>query len=229
MGNEETKDIFSGYFPFWGSLTGEQQGLLRASVRERTYKKGTTIHNGSEDCIGLLLVKSGQIRVYTVSDEGKELTLYRLFERDMCLFSASCIFQSIQFDVTVSAELDSDVFIVPSPLYKSLMETSIAVANYTNELMASHFSEVMWLMDKVMNKKLDSRLSAFLIEESVLTGSKTINITHEQIAGHLGSIREVVTRMLNYLASEGMVSLGRGSVTLVDMKRLASLAGATMR
>jgi CRP/FNR family transcriptional regulator len=220
---------FNEYFPFWGNLTKEQQSLLLSSVHKRAYKKGTVIHNGSEDCIGLLLVKSGQIRVYTVSDEGKELTLYRLFERDMCLFSASCIFQSIQFDVTVSAELDSEIYIVPSPLYKSLMESSVAVANYTNELMASHFSEVMWLMDKVMNKKLDSRLAAFLLEESTLTGSKTLNITHEQIANHLGSIREVVTRMLNYLSSEGMVSLERGSVTIVDTNRLAFLAGTLIK
>ncbi len=219
----------SGYIPFWSKLTAEQQGLLAASTRKRVYKKGSSIHNSEEDCIGLLIVDSGRIRVFTISDEGKELTLYRLFERDMCLFSASCVLSGIQFDVSVSAELDSVVYVVPSALYKSLMSSSIAAANYTNELMASHFSEVMWLMDKVQNKKLDTRLAAFLLEESELAGSPTINITHEQIANHLGSIREVVTRMLNYLAGEGLVLLGRGSVTISDISRLTELAAASRR
>lgn len=217
------------YFPFWASLGEGQKSLLASNLQERCYKKGTNIHSGGDDCIGLLLVKSGQIRVYTVSDEGKEMTLYRLFERDMCLFSASCIIQSIQFDVSVSAELDSEVFIIPASLYARLMEETAAVANYTNELMASHFSEVMWLMDKVMNKKLDTRLAAFLLEESELCGSDTLEITHEQIANHLGSLREVVSRMLKYLAGEGMVTLGRGSIALADRRRLETLAAPSRR
>lgn len=217
------------YFPFWDSLSDEQKRKLESSVQERFYKKGDTIHNGSEDCIGLLLVLSGQIRVYTMSDEGKEITLYRLLERDMCLFSASCIIRSIEFDVLVSAELDSTVYIIPPVLYRSLMESSAPVANYTNELMASHFSEVMWLMDKLLSKKLDSRLAAFLLEESGLSGSDVLTITHEQIAGHLGSLREVVSRILKYLESEGMIRLGRGSITLTDKARLSALGSPSMR
>lgn len=217
------------YLPFWKDLSEDQRSLLQNSARERSYKKGEILHGGSEDCVGLVLVKRGQLRVYTVSDEGKELTLYRLFERDMCLFSASCVLPSVQFDIMVLAEADSEVYMIPPLLYRTLMDSSISVANYTNELMASHFSEVMWLMDKIMNKKLDSRLAAFLLEERELVGSDTIKITHEQIANHLGSIREVVTRVLNYLCSEGMVRLGRGSILLTDLKRLAELAESSRR
>lgn len=217
------------YFPFWGALDDAQRALIAANLKERCYKKGTNIHSGADDCIGLLLIKSGQVRVYTVSDEGKELTLYRLFERDMCLFSASCIIRSIQFDVSVAAELDTEAYVIPAPLYQRLMSQSTAVANYTNQLMATHFSEVMWLMDKVMNKKLDSRLAALLLEEAELRGTDTLEITHEQIANHLGSLREVVSRLLKYLSGEGMVSLGRGSITLTDRERLGALAAPSMR
>lgn len=217
------------YFPFWSGLGEEQRRLLEGSAQMRRYKKGGAIHNGADDCIGLLLVIVGQIRVYTISDEGKEITLYRLFERDMCLFSASCIIQSIQFDVFVSAELDCEVCIIPPQLYRSLMESSAAVSNYTNELMASHFSEVMWLMDKLLSKKLDSRLAAFLIEERGLAASDTLSITHEQIANHLGSLREVISRLLKYLEADGMLSLGRGSITLTDIGRLRELARPSMK
>lgn len=222
-------ESFSDYFPVWDKLSDAQRSALMSSVVLRHYEKGSTIHSGSDDCIGLLVVKSGQIRVYTLSDEGKELTLYRLLPHDMCLFSASCVMPSIQFDVMVSAELDSSVYVVPAKGYKTLMEQSAAVANYTNELMASHFSEVMWLMDQILNKRMDSRLAAFLLEESRLNSDTVLKITHERIAGHLGSIREVITRILRYFQEEGLVRLGRGSIRLTDIKRLEKLARDSLK
>ncbi len=220
---------FSAYFPCWKELTAEQQKFLSSAVHEYRYPKGTLLHSGSSDCIGLLLVTSGQVRVYTVSSEGRELTLYRLLERDMCLFSASCIMPSIQFDVMVSAEQDSTAFVIPAQIYQTLMERSAAVANYTNELMASHFSDVMWLMDQILNKKLDTRLAAFLLEESALSGSNVVTITHEQIANHLGSVREMISRMLDYFQKEGLVRLGRGNIRLLNLPKLTDLAQRSLR
>jgi CRP/FNR family transcriptional regulator len=217
------------YFPFWDKLTPAQRESLTASAAARHFEKGALIHGGASDCVGFILLVSGRLRVYTLSDEGRELTLYRLFARDMCLFSASCVMRNIQFDVMVSAEEDSDVLIIPADTYKRLMDESAAVANYTNDLTASHFSDVMWLMDQILNKKLDSRLSAFLLEESELAGSSVLSITHEQIAGNLGTIREVVTRMLKYFQDEGLVKLGRGSITLLSPDRLEEMAKESLR
>ena len=107
---------------------------------------------------------------------------------------------------------------------KTVMEGSAAVANYTNELMASRFSEVMWLIEQIMWKSLDKRLAAFLLAESAVDGSEALKITHDRIAAHMGTAREVVTRMLRYFQSEGMVALTRGSVELIDRKRLNMLA-----
>ncbi len=217
------------YFPFWAKLTSEQQRLLEEAVHERSFHRGEILHNGSADCVGLLLVLKGQLRVYTVSDEGRELTLYRLLERDFCLFSASCVLNSIQFDVTVSAAEDTTVLHMPPELYKKLMGESLAVSEYTNRLMASRFSDVMWLIDQIMNKKLDSRLAALLLEERDLTGQESLAITHEQLANHLGTAREVVTRMMKYFQSEGLVALSRGTVKLVSPEKLEKLAEASRR
>lgn len=217
------------YFPFWNSLTKEQQEILKSAASEQQFKKGTLIHGGASDCVGLLTVESGQLRVYTISQEGKELTLYRLLERDMCLFSASCIMNNISFDVFVSAEQDTTVLHIPAEVYKRLMETSLTVSNYTNQLMASHFSEVMWLMDQILNKKLDSRLAALLVEERELSGSDRLLLTHEQLGNHLGTVREVVTRMLKHFQDEGLVKLARGSVCLTDLPRLYSLAKDSLK
>lgn len=217
------------YLPFWDKLTAQQQILLTQNVREQHFEKGAMLHGGAADCSGLLLPMDGQLRVYVLTDEGKELTLYRLLARDMCLFSASCIMRSIAFDVLVEAERDTRVLQIPAALYQPLMEQSAAVANYTNELMAARFSDVMWLMDQVLSKKLDTRLAAFLVEESRLTASDTLAITHEQLAHHLGSVREVVTRMLKYFQAEQLVRLTRGHVAIMDKVRMQQLAQASLR
>ena len=215
---------FSQYFPIWNKLTDDQRQRITQRVMRREVKKGTLLHDGSNECTGLLLVRSGQLRAYILSDEGREITIYRLFDRDMCLFSASCIMRSIQFDITVEAEKDTELWLIPPDVYQSVMNESAAVANYTNEVMASRFSEVMWLMEQIMWKSLDKRLAAFLAEESAIEGSETLKLTHETIAKHLGSHREVITRMLRYFQSEGWVKVSRGTVEILDMDALENLS-----
>ena len=214
---------FPDYFPIWDQLNQDQKDRLSGSLMLRSVPKGTILHNGDMDCTGLLLVKAGQLRAYILSDEGREITLYRLFDRDMCLFSASCMMRSIQFEVTIETEKDSRLWIIPPEVYQRLMEESAPVANYTNELMASRFSEVMWLMEQIMWKSLDKRLAAFLLEEASIEGTDELKITHETIANHLGSHREVITRMLRYFQNEGMVKLSRGMVTILDREKLEAL------
>ncbi len=105
-------------------MTPAQQERILGSLIKRKISKKTVIHNGSMDCTGLLLVKSGQLRAYMLSDEGREITIYRLFDRDMCLFSASCIMRSIQFEVTIETEKDTELWIIPAEIYQSIMEES---------------------------------------------------------------------------------------------------------
>lgn len=217
------------YFPFWKQLTKEQQNRLEYSIRERQAPRGTVLHNGSEDCVGLFIVQQGHLRVYTVSDEGKEITLYRLFERDICLFSASCIMNSIEFDLVVSAETDAVLYQIPPKVYQQLMKESAPVANFTNELMASRFSNVMWLFDQILYKRLDSRLAAFFVEEMDLQQTKELKMTHEIIAQHLGTAREVISRMLKYFQNEKIVRLGRNSILILDEEKLLDVAKESLR
>ncbi len=216
---------FQDYFPIWDKLEPAQQDRLLDNLVARKVEKGTVIHNGSMDCTGLLVVESGQLRAYILSDEGREITLYRLFDRDICLLSASCMIRSIQFDVTVVAEKDTRLWIIPAEVYKGVMESSAPAANFTNELMATRFTDVMWLIEQIMWKSLDKRLAAFLLEEAAIEGSNELKITHEAIANHMGSHREVITRMLRYFQGEGLVRLSRGMVAILDEERLKGLAG----
>lgn len=214
---------FDKYFPIWDKLTESEKKILNESVSLVFLKKGEPLRRCGSECLGLTLIKSGQIRTYITSEDGREITLYRLLERDMCLFSANCIMQNIQFDVLMDAEKDTWLWIIPPNIYKTLMETSIHVANYTNQLMASHFSEAMWLIEQVMWKSFDRRLAAFLIEESAFDDSHILKITHEKIADHLGSAREVVTRMLRHFQDDGFVKLSRGTIEITDFEGLSAL------
>ena len=216
---------FQDYFPIWNKLNTAQQDRIMSSLTDRNVKKGTVIYSGSLDCTGLFLVKSGQLRAYILSDQGREITLYRLFDRDMCLFSASCMIHSMQFEMTIEAEKDTEIWMIPAETYKSIMEESAPLANYTNELMASRFSEVMWLIEQILWKSLDKRVAEFLLEEAAIEDTSRLKITHEAIANHLGSHREVITRMLRYFQNEGMVKLSRGMITILDENKLEKLRG----
>lgn len=217
---------FEEYFPVIRKLSKEQRKRIQEAVTEKSVEKGTVLHDGAADCTGLLVVQSGMLRAYILSEEGREITLYRLFERDVCLFSASCMMSGIQFEVTIEAEKDTRVWVIPTKVWKQLNEESAVLANYTNELMADRFTNVMWLIEQIMWKSFDKRLAEFLLEEASVEGTSLLKITHEVIGNHLGTAREVVTRMLRYFQSEGMVKLSRGMVEITDIAGLEEVAGS---
>ena len=211
------------YFPVFSQLTPQQQQMVLDYTAIRTVTAGTVVHNGAVECTGFLLVRSGQLRAYTLSEEGREVTIYRLFDHDCCLFSAACIMSSLQFEVIIETEKDSEIFIIPPSVYQKLMNESLPVSKYTNDLMASRFSEVMWLMEQIMWKSFDKRLAAFLVEESGIEGTTLLKVTHEKIANHMGTARELVTRMLRYFQGEGLVKLSRGTIEITDEPGLRAL------
>ena len=214
---------FAEYFPIWDKLTDQQRERIESVTEFQKVKRGTVLHDGSPECMGMLLVRSGQIRAYILSAEGREVTICRFFEMDICLFTASCVMPNMQFDVFIEAEKDCELWVIPACLFQNLMDESLPVANYARGLITGHFSDLMWLMEQIMWKSFDKRLAAFLLEESNLEGSDSLKITHEKIAAHMGTAREVVTRMLRYFQSEGMVKLTRGAIEITDEARLESL------
>ena len=215
---------FAEYIPFWSKLTREQQQRIADLIEYRQIKKGTHIHDSSADCLGLVIVRSGQLRAYILSDDGREITISRLTQYDVSLLSASCVMPDMQFNVMIEAEKDSEFWSIPACMFRNLVDESLAVSNYSRNLLSSNFSELMWLMEQIMWKSFDKRLAEFLLEESNLEDTLSLKITHEKIANHMGTAREVVTRMLRYFQSEGMVQLTRGGINILDEKRLGKLS-----
>ena len=140
-------------------------------------------------------------------------------------FSASIKISNCILGITQEAEKDTEFWSIPACLFKNLVEESLAVSNYSRNLLSGNFSELMWLMEQIMWKSFDKRLAAFLLEETQLEETDTLHMTHEKIANHMGTAREVVTRMLRYFQSEGMVKLSRGTVEITDDRKLEALQG----
>ena len=223
MENCPHKAIFENYFPFWQSLPDQdKETFCRSSISVR-YEKGTTIYDSSE-CTGVIIITSGCLRVYMLSEEGKEITLYRLFSGDICMLSASCVLDSITFDVFVDAEEDSECHVVSGCAFADVSRRIPEVKIFALETTVSRFSDVMWVMQQILFMSMDKRLAIFLLDEMAANGTDSVRLTHEQIARYMGSAREVVTRMLKYFASEGIVEVTRGGVVVRDKARLRTLA-----
>lgn len=223
MENEELVSLFRDNFPFWDSLSQIEKETFVNSSQYISFPKGTNIHNGNE-CTGIILIRKGSLRLYILSDEGKEITLYRLFPGEMCMLSASCVLNNITFDVFVDAEENAECIIVGGCAYAALAERNTSAKIFALETALARFSDVMWVMQQILFMSMDKRLAIFLLDEVSKTGGDTVHLTHEQIAKYMGSAREVVTRMLKYFSSEGIVELSRGGIKLKDIKRLRSLA-----
>lgn len=213
-------DILKSGFSFWERLTAEEQELLVTSSTIVHYPKGASIHRSDERCAGLLLVRSGQIRAYILSDDGREVTLYRLFMGDTCVLSASCVLNEVAFDVMIDAVEDTEAVLIPIGIFHQLMETNVYVELYSYKLATERFSDVMWSVQQILFMGVDRRLAIFLWDEMVKNGKDTVSYTHDQMARYIGSAREVVSRMLKYFSQEGIISQSRGSIRILDREKL---------
>ena len=223
MENFDYNIEFNNVFPFWENLTEDEKDTLLKSSVSVEYKKGSSIHDGNE-CTGVIIVKKGCLRLYILSDEGKEITLYRLNEGDMCMLSASCVIKSITFDVNVDAEEDSQCIIIRGSAFSKVSESNKDVKIFALSTAVSRFSDVMWVMQQILFMSMDRRLAIFLLDESSRTNSDIITLTHEQIAKYMGSAREVVSRMLKYFKDEGILEVSRKGVKIIDKNRLRELS-----
>ena len=206
--------------PFYEKLNAQEREMLISQTMKVTYPKSSVVYSRVLECLGVLLITKGCLRTYMLSEQGRDITLYRLYSGDTCTLSASCLLNNITFDVTIEAEEDSEALLLNSHMFQKLMDNNIYVENFSYKSTIDRFSDVMWTMEQILFMSFDQRLSVFLLDESTKTKSDTIKLTHAQIAKYMGSAREVVSRMLKRFESDGLVQLTRGGIVLLDKKRL---------
>ncbi len=215
--------VYRQYFPFWDKLTDVQKESLCADTTEYSFPKGTDITSSTDICIGAVMMISGTLRAFIQSENGKEITLYRFKPGEVCMLSASCVLQSITFDVMLECEEDCSVYIVNGETMSRVASENLYVANYALDNAVKRFSDVVWVMQQILFMSLDKRIAVFLWDEMVRNDSLTLNLTHEQIAKNISSAREAVSRMLKYFQTDGIVELSRKGIRITDKDKLRKM------
>lgn len=224
MNQTQLEALFAQSLPFWPNLSPEEQALFRDTAVPATVPKGTITHRADQDCRGIMLVLSGQLRAYIVSEEGREVTLYRVQAGETCVLSSSCLMDAIVFDVLIEAMEDTQVLTLPAAALASLVQKRPEVELFLYKTASERFSDIMWTIQQILFMGMDRRTAIFLWDEYTRQG-EVIPLTHDEVARYIGSAREVVTKVLKYFAQEGIVALRRGKITILDKNKLRQLAG----
>jgi CRP/FNR family transcriptional regulator, anaerobic regulatory protein len=224
MINGEDIDLLKRCIPFYAHLIPEEQNQLKLAISYKQLAKGDQLTGIKDNCSGFFMMKSGRIRVFILSAEGKEITLFRLLENDVCILSASCIFKNVHFTIYLDVEKDSSIYLIPSIVMDQLSHKNLYVKEYLLEQMSSRFSCAMWVMEQVVFGSLSKRVANFILEQTLLEKGPNLSITHDAIARNIGSAREVVSRMLKYFEKENIIGMSRGSIHVNDLEKLKMLA-----
>lgn len=207
-------------FEFWDKLDNESKESIISGTTIEKYKKNQIIYSPEQKCRGIIKVLKGCCRIYIISEEGKEITLYKIYEGDVCTLSASCMMDEVMFDTFMVAEEDTQLTLTNVFTLRKIMKKNIYLENYIYKKTVSKFSELMWNMQELLFTSLDKRLALFLLKEEK---DKKVKLTHEQIAVQLGSAREVISRMLKKFEKEGSIQMARGEVEIINTNKLKNI------
>ncbi len=207
-------------FPLNKYLSPEDAETVRRNIRIQEVESGTVLFD-STSCKGVLVVISGVVRVYIVSESGREITLYRLFENDVCTLSISCIMGTMPMQAMIKADTDCRIASLSNDIFSVLHEKSPEIQKLMLSTMNARLNDVMWVVEQVAFRGMDRRIGEFLLTRP----SPIIYSTHEEIAAELGTAREVVSRMLKYFEKNGYIELSRGKMKVTDSAGLRKCIG----
>lgn len=207
-------------FPILRQLDDELLMRLSQTAAWRRYDAHEAVQNNDETCDGLMKVKQGRLRIYMQDENGKEITLYRLYPGDSCVMTASCLLHHMNVDFLIEAEIETIVILLPTTYLGAVSQSYPALKDHLNELVRSRFSQLTWVIRQIVFSSMPSRIAEFLVEQYVIRESSVLSLTHEEIANDLGSAREVVSRILKYFQEEGLIDQSRKKIRLVDLENL---------
>lgn len=208
---------------FFDVLLPKEKELVKENVYIKEYKKGEMVHSCTGACLGMVFVISGGLKTSIISEEGRELTLFKIGEGDTCVISAACVLHEIRLESFMFAEKDSKLLILSSKALMKLTTDNLAVKSYCYEIAVRRFSTALFVLQEMILLKFDKRLAKYLLLKAKEAGSNKLKITQEAIASDVNSAREVVTRMLKQFEIDGLVELKRGSIEIKDFEALENI------
>lgn len=200
-------------------LTAEGRKLLWAGRVRKVFDKPMAVIHKGQRVSGAYLVTKGQLRVFTYTPQGKEATLYFIRPGETCVLALNCLFNDLRYPAWVETAADTGVEIIPGDLYRKLFERERAVQDLTVRALSTLVFRLMGELEQIHACNLDQRLANFLLSNASEEGY--LQITQQTLAGHLGTTREVIARLMQGFVAEGLVATGRGRVVINDVKGLA--------
>ena len=208
-------------YPVLGKLaTGLLQRIVD-SMQTLTVPGATTVFDEHQPCRGFPFVLAGAIRVVKLSPSGRELPLYRVLAGESCIISSSCLLGHADYNARGVSEGQTTLALLPRPLFDDMLAEPV-FRDFVFALFSERMAELMQLVEEVAFRKLDQRLAALLLGKG-----RVVHATHQQLADELGSVREMVSRLLKGFAEQGLVKLGREQVEVLDPAGLRKVASVT--
>ena len=218
--NDTLGERLLAQYPALRSLPAAEFSRMLEEGSLREVPSGTVMFDEAQPCVGFPFVLAGSIGVSKLSENGREIQLYAVDAGESCILTSSCLLGSVDYDAHGVAVGDTTVFILPRPTFERLLRSSDEFRHYVFSLFSDRISDLMQTVEEVAFKRLDQRLAALLLRRG-----PTIRATHQQLADELGSVREIVSRIMRGFSSQGLVQTGREQITILDsdgLRRIAS-------
>ena len=208
------------------SLGPAGRALLSQGQTHRFTRAAEAIVHKGQPVSGAYVVLDGRLRVFTISPTGVEATLYTLTAGETCVLALNCVFNDLLYPAWVQAEEPSSVCVIPGPVYRRLFETEGAVRDFTVRNLATLVYRLMSELEQVHGSHHKQRLAHFILHHASSDG--VLRMTQQQVAGHIGTTREVVARLMQELVAARLVRTARGEIVITDLfelKRVLDPAG----
>lgn len=214
-------------FPLINEMISRETDELFNLVNFGVYPSGNVILEEGHSCQNFALIISGTIRVYKLSPEGKEITLYRIGRGDTCVLMLSCLLGNNEYPAIAEVEENVTLMAIPKSYFKQLFFKKPAWQEFVFNTLSIRLTEVMMVVEEIAFKSMDKRIAAFVYEKiDQNIKDPALEITHEEIAMELGTAREVVSRVLKDFEKKDIVELARGKIYIKDkiaLKKIASM------
>ena len=205
-------------FPFFQEMSADGQALLSSQARFVKAKAGASLVRKGDAVEGAYLVLEGSLRIFNICPDGRETTLYWVSRGQSCILALNSVFSSLLYPAWVEAESDTSIAIIPPALFRTLFATERPVQSFTFDTLSGLVFELITHLEQAVGGTVESRLANFLLKRA--NSDKELHMSHEAIAGHIGTSREVVSRTLRHFRAMDLVSTRRGCITLLNTQGL---------
>jgi CRP/FNR family transcriptional regulator len=207
-------------YPALRDLPQEEFSRILAEGTLREVPAGTVMFDEAQPCMGFPFILGGSIGVSKLAENGREIQLYSVDAGDSCILTSSCLLGSVDYAAHGVTLAPTTLFILPRPTFERLLRSSDGFRRYVFGLFADRISDLMQTVEEVAFKRLDQRLAALLLRRG-----PTVRATHQQLADELGSVREIISRIMRNFSVQGLVQTGREQITILDSDGLRRVAG----